>query len=66
MSKTQLEQLREMTVIVSDTGDIQAIEKVKPQDSTTNPSLIAAATQLPQYQSIMDGVLLDAKKELGD
>jgi transaldolase len=66
MSKNQLEQLREMTVIVSDTGDIQAIEKVKPQDATTNPSLIAAATQLPQYQSIMDDVLLAAKKELGD
>ena len=62
----QLEQLREMTVIVSDTGDIQAIEKVKPQDATTNPSLIAAATQLPQYQSIMDGVLLGAKKDLGE
>src|SRR5487761_1577233 len=66
MSKTQLEQLRAMTVIVSDTGDIQAIEKVKPQDATTNPSLIAAATQLPQYQSIMDGVLLGAKKDLGE
>ena len=66
MPKTQLEQLREMTVIVSDTGDIQAIEKVKPQDSTTNPSLIAAATQLPQYQPIMDGVLLEARKKLGD
>ena len=39
MPKNQLEQLREVTVIVSDTGDIQAIEKVKPQDSTTNPSL---------------------------
>jgi len=66
MPKNQLEQLREMTVIVSDTGDIQAIEKVKPQDSTTNPSLIAAATQLPQYQPIVDGVLLEAKKKLGD
>ncbi len=66
MPKTQLEQLREMTVIVSDTGDIQAIEKVKPQDATTNPSLIATATQLPQYQPIMDGVLLEAKKKLGD
>jgi transaldolase len=62
----QLEQLREMTVIVSDTGDIQAIERLKPQDATTNPSLIAAATQLPQYQPIMDGVLLGAKKDLGD
>ena len=66
MPKNQLEQLREVTVIVSDTGDIEAIEKVKPQDSTTNPSLIAAATQLPQYQPIVDGVLLDAKKKLGD
>ncbi|MGC9293086.1 MAG: transaldolase [Acidobacteriaceae bacterium] len=66
MPKTQLEQLREMTVIVADTGDIQAIEKVRPQDATTNPSLITAATQMPQYQSIMDGVLLDAKKKLGN
>lgn len=65
MAKSQLEQLREMTVIVADTGDIQAIEKVKPQDATTNPSLIAAATEMPQYQSIMDGVLLNAKKKLG-
>ncbi len=65
MSKTQLEQLREMTVIVADTGDIQAIEKAKPQDATTNPSLITTATQMPQYQSIMDSVLLDAKKQLG-
>lgn len=66
MPKTQLEQLREMTVIVSDTGDIQAIEKVKPQDATTNPSLIATATQLPQYQPIMDEVLLAAKAKLGN
>jgi len=65
MSKTQLEQLREMTVIVSDTGEIQEIEKIKPQDATTNPSLITTAVQLPQYQSIMDEVLLAAKKKLG-
>jgi transaldolase len=65
MSKTQLEQLREMTVIVSDSGEIQEIEKIKPQDSTTNPSLITTAVQMPQYQPIMDAVLLDAKKELG-
>ncbi len=65
MAKSQLQQLRAMTVIVSDTGDIEAIEKVKPQDATTNPSLITAATEMPQYQSILDGVLLDAKKQLG-
>ncbi|MEO7117134.1 MAG: transaldolase [Caldimonas sp.] len=65
MAKSQLEQLREMTVIVSDTGEIQEIEKVKPQDSTTNPSLITTAVQMPQYQPIMDEVLLAARKKLG-
>ena len=65
MPKSQLEQLRAMTVIVSDSGEIEEIEKVKPQDSTTNPSLITAAVQMPQYQPIMDEVLLAAKKKLG-
>ncbi len=66
MSRTLLEQLREMTVVVADTGDIEAIKTVKPQDATTNPSLITAAAQMPQYQPIVDEVLLDAKKKLGD
>jgi transaldolase len=65
MQKSLLAQLREMTVVVADTGDIQSIEKFKPQDATTNPSLITAAAQMPQYQQIVDDVLLDAKKELG-
>jgi transaldolase len=65
MAKNQLEELREMTIIVADTGDIEAIEKVKPQDATTNPSLITTATQMPQYQPIMDGVLKQAKEKLG-
>ena len=66
MSQTLLQQLRKMTVVVADTGDIQAIEKVKPQDATTNPSLITAAAQMPQYQQIVDDTLLQAKKQLGD
>ncbi len=66
MSKNLLEQLREMTVVVADTGDIEAMEKFRPQDATTNPSLITAASQMPQYQSIVDGVLQEALKELGD
>src|SRR5271170_5373646 len=66
MPKTLLQQLRTMTTVVADTGDIEAIEQVKPQDATTNPSLITAAAQMPQYQPIVDGVLLDAKKKLGD
>ncbi|MCV3216804.1 transaldolase [Plectonema radiosum NIES-515] len=65
MSKNLLEQLREMTVVVADTGDIQAIEKFKPQDATTNPSLITAAAQMPEYQEIVDQTLLQAKKDAG-
>jgi transaldolase len=66
MAQSLLEQLRRMTVVVADTGDIQAIEKAKPQDATTNPSLITTAAQMPQYEKIVDEVLLSAKKELGE
>jgi len=66
MAKTLLAQLRAMTTVVGDTGDIDAIEKVKPQDATTNPSLLATAAQMPAYSKIVDDVLLDAKKQLGD
>jgi transaldolase len=52
--------------VVGDTGDIDAIEKVKPQDATTNPSLLTTAAQMPAYNKIVDDVLLDAKKQLGD
>ena len=65
MPQNLLEQLRTYTVVVADTGDIDAMEKFRPQDATTNPSLITAAAQMPQYQPIVDGVLLDARKELG-
>jgi transaldolase len=65
MPKNLLEQLRSYTVVVADTGDIEAMEKFRPQDATTNPSLITAAAQLPQYQPIVDGVLQEARKELG-
>ncbi|NWF59018.1 MAG: transaldolase [Fischerella sp.] len=65
MSKNLLEQLREMTVVVADTGDIKAIEKFKPQDATTNPSLITAAAQMPEYQEIVDQTLIQANKDLG-
>ncbi|MGC2637081.1 MAG: transaldolase [Acidobacteriaceae bacterium] len=66
MAKTLLAQLRTMTTVVADTGDIDAIEQVRPQDATTNPSLLAAAAQMPAYSQIVDDTLLDAKKQLGD
>lgn len=62
---TLLEQLRQMTVVVADTGDIQAIEKFTPIDATTNPSLITAAAQMPQYQEIVDETLKQAKQDAG-
>src|SRR6202046_255223 len=62
---TLLEQLRGYTKVVADTGDINAIEKFKPQDSTTNPSLIAAAAEMPAYAPIVDGVLMQAREEAG-
>lgn len=66
MAQNLLEQLRSYTTVVADTGDIEAMEKFRPQDATTNPSLITAAAQMPQYQQIVDDVLIDARKELGE
>jgi transaldolase len=65
MSRNLLEQLREMTVVVADTGDLQAIQQVKPQDTTTNPSLIAAAAKMPEYQGIVEDTIRQAKKDAG-
>ena len=58
-----LEQLRNMTVVVADTGDILAIEKFTPRDATTNPSLITAAAQMAEYQPIVDETLPLAKRQ---
>ena len=63
---TLLEQLRKVTTVVADSGDINSIKKFQPTDSTTNPSLIAAAAQMPEYQQIVDDVLRQARKDAGD
>lgn len=60
-----LDQLKAVTVAVADTGDIAAIEKFRPRDATTNPSLITAAAQMPQYQAIVDDTLKGARETLG-
>jgi len=61
-----LEQLKEYTIVVADTGEIEAIETFTPRDTTTNPSLITAAAQMPEYQSIVDDTLKQAREELGE
>ena len=60
-----LDQLKSMTTVVADTGDINTIKQFKPTDSTTNPSLIATAAQMPEYQPIVDDVLMQARESLG-
>ncbi len=64
-AQNKLEQLRQMSVVVADTGDIEAIRKFKPQDCTTNPSLILKAAQLPGYSSLVRE-LIDAMPKDGD
>jgi len=65
MALTLLEQLSQMTVVVADTGDINAIRKFKPRDATTNPSLIMAAAQMKEYAQVVDDALGWAKKAAG-
>lgn len=59
----QLDQLREMTVVVADTGDIEAIKAYQPQDATTNPSLILKASEIPQYASLIEDAITYAKQQ---
>ena len=58
----QLEQLKKFTKVVADTADFESIKQFKPQDATTNPSLVYAATQKPEYAHLLEGVLADRKK----
>ena len=51
---SQVEQLKKLTTVVADTGDVHAIKKYSPQDATTNPSLIYKAAMMPEYASIVD------------
>ncbi|KAM4617198.1 transaldolase [Discoglossus pictus] len=62
MEESALEQLKKYTVVVADTGDFNAIEEYKPQDATTNPSLILAASQMPEYQHLVENAVQYGKK----
>jgi transaldolase len=58
----QLEQLKKFSKIVADTADFESIKDFRPQDATTNPSLVYAATQKPEYAHLLEEVLADQKK----
>src|SRR5271155_413192 len=61
-----LESLKRSTTVVADTGDIEAIGEHKPQDATTNPSLLFQAAQKPHYQHLVDEALDYAIRSAGD
>ncbi|GAA5923858.1 hypothetical protein JCM1841_001416 [Sporobolomyces salmonicolor] len=63
---TSLDQLKQYTTVVSDSGDFESIAVYKPQDATTNPSLILAAVKKPEYAKLIDVAVEYAKKKGGD
>ena len=61
MSVSQLEQLKKITIVVADTGDFESMKQYKPQDATTNPSLILAAASKAEYSYLVDKAVADRK-----
>jgi transaldolase len=61
-----LSQLKQFSVIVADTGDFESIRKYQPRDTTTNPSLLLKAAQMPEYAQLVEHTLADARKESSD
>ena len=57
-----LDSLKRVTTVVADTGDIDAMRQFRPQDATTNPSLLLKAAQLPQYRPLVDAALTDSDR----
>lgn len=63
---TQLEQLREMSTIVADTGDLEAVERLKPVDCTTNPTIVLKAIGMDAYRDVVEEALAWGRKRSGD
>jgi len=61
---SRYDQLLEHTIVVADTGDVDAIAKIKPQDATTNPSLITKAAKMPEYSKLIDDAVAESKGDL--
>jgi hypothetical protein len=62
---SQFDQLKEHTIVVADTGDVDAIKRIQPQDATTNPSLIYKAAGMEQYAGLIDDAVAYGKGDLG-
>src|ERR1035438_9748280 len=62
---SQLDQLKQFTVVVADSGDFATLKQYAPRDATTNPSLILKAAQMPEYQWLLDKAIADNKSKGG-
>ena len=62
MSRSVLDQLKDHTIVVADTGDFESIKQYSPRDATTNPSLILKASQKEEYSNLVDQVIHTAKQ----
>jgi transaldolase len=62
---THLESLKKHSLVVADTGDIDAVARWKPQDATTNPSLLLASAEDPRYQPLVDKAIREARGDIG-
>jgi transaldolase len=62
--QNQLEQLKEHTIVVADTGDVEAIKRLQPHDATTNPSLIYKAATMEQYAGLVDDAIKYGKGDI--
>ena len=60
-----LDQIKTMTTVVADTGDFAIMDQYKPQDATTNPSLILKAVEKPEYQHLLDQSVRDSGGDVG-
>jgi transaldolase len=58
---SQLDSLRQHSLVVADTGDIEAVARWKPQDATTNPSLLLTSAQDPRFRHLVDGAIKEAR-----
>jgi transaldolase len=62
---TQLDQLKQFTIVVADSGDFATLKQFAPRDATTNPSLILKAAQMPEYKFLVDKAIADNKAKAG-
>ncbi|MCS4281708.1 transaldolase family protein, partial [Stenotrophomonas rhizophila] len=66
VSPSKLSQLRDLSVVVADTGDVEAIKRLKPVDCTTNPTLVKKALDLPVYADLIENALAWGREQAGE